>query len=744
MFILGRFLNRITAFSSSKKGAITIIICWLVATAVLSSIAPKSKEYEVNVSDSGLPTNSPSVIAEQKYKEFFPDAEGIPALLVFSKNATWSEADKAVIGKLANDLTDQKAYPSIKEVIPFDLLPPFVQDSFFSEDGTTLLYPVMLKAHLEMKEINETVMKIEEHSQDLLPKKMTVHVTGPAGIVSDTLTIFSNADLVLLFSTIGLILVLLIIIYRSPLLAIIPLLVAGLVMEVTDRTLGLFGKAGTFALESQSLSIMMILLFATITDYSLFVFSRYREELRKHDSKYTSMKNAMTSVGEPIFFSAGTILAAMLILFFTIYEPYRNFAPVFSVAMLIILIAAVTLIPAMFTLFGRRAFWPAIPKVGDPESKQNSFWSKVANLVVKKPIISGGIVLIFLLVCASNLLNVQFSFNLIKSFPDDLSSRQGYEVLEEKFAPGELAPTTVILTSTEEGVFSTDHTKKFAEALKNEAGIDTVQVNVDHRQFQPSGEGQQEDPFAKEKAITLNLTFKENPYDHAAMDSLVKLRANSEQLLTTNGFDTDKVTMFFNGETAKNADIRDVNKRDTIVAVILITVFITLLLGFQTRSLVAPIYMIITILISYTSALGIGSFIFEKFFNYTEMSYRIPLYSFVFLVALGVDYNIMLMSRIREEIHHHTLENAVKRSITLTGAVISSAGIILAATFGVLTTQPILELFMFGTTVAIGILIDTFLVRGILVPAIVLKIGKWNFWPSKLSKQLEAKSSSNE
>lgn len=732
---MGSFLNRITAFSSSKKGAITILLLWLVAVGILSGVAPKSKEYEVNVSDSGLPADSPSVIAEEKFKELFPEEEGIPALLAISKSDTWSESDKEMIGQLASDLSNQKEYPFIKEVIPFDMMPPFVQDSFYSDDGTTLLYPIILKPHLEMHEINKTVMKIEDLSKDLLPKEMTVHITGPAGIVSDTLAIFSNADLVLLFSTIGLILVLLIIIYRSPLLAIIPLLVAGIVMEVTDRTLGLFGKAGTFALESQSLSIMMILLFATITDYSLFVFSRYREELRKQNSKYESMKKAMESVGEPIFFSSGTILAAMLILFFTLYEPYRNFAPVFSVAMVIILIAAVTLIPAMFTLFGRRAFWPSIPKVNDPESKQNSFWSRVAHMVVKKPILSGGIVLIFLLVCASNLLNVQFSFNLIKSFPEDISSRQGYEVLEEKFSAGELAPTTVILTSSEEGAFSTEQANQFAETLQEKAGVDTVSVNIDHRHFQPTSEGEQEDPFKHEKAITFNLTFEENPYDHAAMDSLVTLRDNSEQIIKDSGFDVTKIEMYLNGETAKNADIRDVNKRDTIVAVVLITFFITILLGFQTRSVIAPIYMIITILISFTSALGIGSFIFEKFFHYTEMSYRIPLYSFVFLVALGVDYNIMLMSRIREEIQHHSLENAVKRAITLTGAVISSAGIILAATFGVLTTQPILELFMFGTTVAIGILIDTFLVRGILVPAIVLKVGKWNFWPSKLYKQ---------
>lgn len=731
--LMSKFLQSITTFSSDKKGSKIIVLLWIVLAFLLASVAPGAKEYSTNKNGSDLPNDAKSVIADKKLKQYFKNDSGLPALLVFKQKNGITNKSKKEIGHLIDSISISKNYPNVKDVIPYSTLPSAVQDSLLSKDKDTLVAPVMLKDNIEMHTINDTIRQFKKEGKKELSKQLKLYVTGPAGIASDTLELFSNADFVLLFSTVGIILILLIFIYRSPLLALIPLIISGIVYEVVDKVIGLAGKQG-MRIESQSLSIMMILLFAAITDYSLFVFSRYREELKVNLDKYSSMKKAMKSVGEPIFFSAGTVLAAMLILFTAVYKPYQNFAPVFSIAMAIILIAGITLVPAFFTLFGRKAFWPSIPKYGEKKNNQKGIWSKVANFVTKKPLVSGGIVLILLVVSALNMTTIKYSFNLIKSFPEDLESRVGFEILEDSFTKGDLAPTDILLTIDKKGDITQEKVNTLLSELGKQKEVDKVTIGseMDQRKSSP------EDYFLEKNAIKLKLTFKNNPYEIDSLDALDHLRDTEKNLLNKSNLSAKSSHLYFAGETAKQADVRNLNDRDTSLTVVLITALILILLIVQTRSVVAPIYMIATILISYTSAMGISQFIFDHFLDMHAMSYRIPLYAFVFLVALGVDYNIMLMSRIKEELKTYDLKTAVQRGVTLTGGVISSAGLILAATFGVLMTQPILELFMFGFVVAIGVLIDTFIVRGILVPAIVLLIGKWNFWPRKLNtKKIE-------
>ncbi len=719
-------LQLITDFASAKKGSKIVILIWIAAAFLLAFLAPGSKEFAVNVSGSGLPDNAKSVVAEKKLQHYFTDEGGLPALLLFKQKEGITEEGKKEIAKLIETFGNTEKYPSVKEVVPYGSLPPAAQDSFLSKDKTIVVVPVILKDNLEMKTIQTSIDQFKKVGKKELPDDLKLTISGPGGIAADSLKLFSNADIVLMLSTVGIILVLLILIYRSPLLAFIPLLIAGIVYEVVDKVLGIFGDNGLH-IEKQSLSIMMILLFATITDYSLFVFSRYREQLRENGDKFISMKKAMEGVGEPIFFSAGTVFTAMLILFTAIYTPYQNFAPVFSIAMFIILLAGITLIPAFFTLFGRKAFWPSIPKVGDVQKFEKGIWAAVAKMVTKRPVVSGGMVLMLLAVAAFYMTNINYSFNLIKSFPTDMESRVGFDMLEGSFSKGELAPTDVLLAVENKGDLSKEKVEAVRSELEKQKGVEKVSVQMDRGMMMAKPQG---DPYAAKEAVKLKLTFKSNPYEIASLDAMDHLRDHEKTILKETGM-VSGTHLYFAGETAKQADVRALNNRDTSLTVALITILILLLLMVQTRSLLAPIYMMATILISYTSAMGISYFLFEKVFGYDAMSYRIPLYAFVFLVALGVDYNIMLMSRIQEELKTHALKEAVQRGLTKTGGVISSAGLILAATFGVLITQPIMELFMFGTVMAIGVIIDTFIVRGILVPSIMLLIGKWNFWPRK-------------
>lgn len=692
---MNSFLQSITDRVSSKKGMLITLAIWLVITVLLAVLAPSAKDYETSSIDS-IPADAKSVIAQTNVDQYFKNNDGIPAILVFQ-----SANNTVEISQLEPFFEEINQVEGIKEIVPLTSMPPQAAANFLSEDQSTVILPLTFESSLEAKELRtaqEQISEIVEMSTDL-----TLNITGPAGIAVDTLNLFSRADIVLLLSTVGLILILLIVIYRSPLLALIPLLAAAFVYEVVNQTLGIMGKAGLL-LNNQTLSIMSILLFAAVIDYSLFVFSRYREELKNYPSQFDAMKQAMRETGMPVFFSGGTVLVAMLVLFFAEFGDYRNFAPIFATALFIIMLASVTLVPALFALFGRKAFWPKIPRVGEETAKSKSVWSKIGHFVVNRPAISAAAIGLILFASALNLLNLNYEFDTMKSFPKDMPSRQGYEILEEKFEKGDLAPTTVLFVANERT--TSEQQAALLDTLVNQPLVSGVQ---------PNG------TTTDQKAIQFRLTFSEGPYDVKTMDALEKMRDESDQLLANSNLEGD---LYFAGETAKKVDDRSINNRDLVVIVLLESILIFAMLVVMTKSFKMPIYMMGTIIISFLAAVGLGMFLSSLFFDIDTISNRVPLYSFVFLVALGIDYNIILISRFMEERKKYPVKKAVEIAVSTTGGVISSAGIILAATFAVLMTQPIELLFVFGFIVAVGILLDTFLIRGILLPALIVLFEK--------------------
>lgn len=694
---LKNMLQAITDKVTTKKGMWITLASWLIITILLAVFAPNAKDYEVSRIDS-LPDDAQSVIAQSKVDEYFKDSNGTPAILVFQSNEEQFSFQDLVD---VSSQIENAEIPGVEQVVPLSTLPPQAAAGFFSEDQSTAILPIMFDASLETTEIRDSkdeILKVVEENSDL-----TLYVTGPAGITTDSLDLFSRADLVLILSTVGLILILLIVIYRSPLLALIPLLAAVFVYEVTMQSLGLLGKAG-LQLSNQTISIMSILLFAAVIDYSLFVFSRFREELKNYENKYDAMRAAMKEVGMPVFFSGGTVLAAMLVLFFADLGDYRNFAPTFGTTMVIIMIASVTLVPALFTLFGRKSFWPKVPKVGEAKVKDNSIWSKIGRMVVKKPGLYVAIVGIFLLISAANMFNLNYEFDTMKSFPEDMPSRQGYELIEEKFAKGELAPSTVLFEGKE--AVSKEEQDALRDELLAQDLVSEVRIN-----------GTTEE----NRVLNFSLTFEEGPYDIKTIDAMEKMISNSETILTDADVDGE---LYFAGETATKVDDRATNNRDVILIVILETILIFGMLIVLTKSFKMPIYMMGTILVSFLAALGLGMFLTNLFFDIDTIANRVPLYAFVFLVALGIDYNIMLISRFQEERRNHSVKEAVQIAVAKTGGVISSAGVILAATFAVLMTQPVQLLFVFGFIVAVGILLDTFLIRGVLLPGLIVLLEK--------------------
>lgn len=684
-------IRLITDRVSTKKGMWITLSAWFVITMLLAMFAPSAKQYEVTSLES-LPAEAQSVVAREKLDQYFAGNDGIPAILVFQ-----AEQGGIDLEQLTPFFDSVTSIEGLKEIVPIPVLPPpVIAASFMSEDGSTLIAPLNFESEMESKDLRDAQEAIDALAADL--PNTQLYMTGPAGIAVDSLNLFSRADLVLLFSTIGLILILLMVIYRSPLLAFIPLLAAVFVYEVVFQLLGLMGKAGLL-MSNQSLSIMTILLFAAVIDYSLFVFSRFREELKHVENKYEAMRLAMRGTGVPVFFSGGTVLAAMLVLFFAEYRDYQNFAPIFGTTMAVIMIASITLVPALFTLFGRRSFWPLIPKVGDVTVKTSSFWSKVGRLVVKKPILTVAVTGLILLVSAANMFNLKYEFDLMKSFPDDMPSRVGYELLEQNFAKGDLAPTTVLLEAKE--AVTSEQQEKLIQLLDDQPLVSSVR---------PNGSAE------ADKVVQFSLTFEESPYAVASMDALETIISRSEQLLADSQIQGE---LYYAGETASSVDDRAYNNRDMWVIVLLETLLIMVLLIVLTRSLKMSVYMMGTILISYLAAMGLGMFLTNLFFDIDMISNRVPVYAFVFLVALGIDYNIILVSRYLEARKERPIKEAVETAVAHTGGVISSAGIILAATFAVLMTQPVQVLFVFGFIVAVGILLDTFLVRGFLLPSLI-------------------------
>lgn len=690
-----KLLYPITDWVSTKRGMWITIIAWLVLMIGLSA-GPRLSDYKVTNFQS-LPDETESIIAENKSEELFPNDQGTPGILVFHHED--GEVDLDEVKQVLHAII-QEDIEGIETIVDVSAMPEQALAAFTSEDKSTMIVPMNLQAGLgnaDYSEINDTASKIGNKEAENL--ELDFYITGPAGIAGDTTKLFESADLQLLLATIVIILVLLIVIYRSPLLAFIPLLATVIVYQVVNQSVALMG-AGGLEINNATTSIMSILLFAAVIDYSLFVFSRYREELNHYENKYEAMKHAMRATGEPVFFAGSTVLAAMLILFFVNFRDYQNFAPIFGLAMFVIIIASVTLVPALFTLFGRKAFWPKVPKYGEQKEVKHGIWGPVAKFVVNKPGLSGGLVAIFMLITSLNVFNLDFEFNSVKNFPEDLPSRVGYEVVEEKFNKGDLAQTTVIIEGSD--VLTEEEIRTFTDELTSYEEINSATLAA---------------VTEDQTAAKINVSLTMNPYSSEAIDFVENLRAETDAMVKELGIDAD---IYYSGTTIKLVDERAINNGDIVKVVILETLLILGLLFALTRSVKMPIYMMATILISYVSALGLGIFLVDVLFGYDAISTRVPLYAFIFLVALGIDYNIILVSRFMEERKNRHVKGALETAIRNTGGVISSAGLILAATFAALTTMPIVDLFIFGFMVAIGILIDTFLVRGMLLPSLIL------------------------
>ncbi|MEC0369553.1 MMPL family transporter [Paenibacillus chibensis] len=717
-------------FVAGKRSKWITLAVWIIVVGVLSALWPMvNKEVQNNAAD--LNEDTPSVQAEQVAAEQFSGGSSIPALLVWHRDGGMKDEDVQHVQKLFGDW-GSSPLPYQDSVPPFDKMPAQALKAQLSKDQSTLVTPVLFKNDADSDQLKEGVEKLKEQAakefgadpfavKQNAAGEISARVTGPVGISIDAVGLFKNADFKLLMATVVLVLVILLLIYRSPILALIPLVAVGFAYGAISPLLGLMASKGWITVDSQAVSIMTVLLFGAGTDYCLFLVSHFRHLLQAEESKGKALLRAITETSGAIAMSGFTVVLSLLALLLAKYGAYHRFAIPFSVSILVMVIASLTLVPALLAIFGRISFFPFIPRTPEMEEerarrkgkkahthrrKKESF---VGKWVVTKPWLIVIVTLVVLGGLASFSSQVKFTYDIMSSFPKDMASREGYDTIGKQFSPGELAPVKLMVDTGGQDVLGAKLAElpSVNEVSKPQAGEKNANI------------------------LAYDIELKMNPYSSEAIDLIPQLRATAEQSLKEAGIASPAEKVWISGQTATQYDTRETGDRDTMVIIPVVIGMITLLLLLYLRSITATVYLVLTVILSYFSALGLGWIIIHYGLGADAIQGAIPLYSFVFLVALGEDYNIFMISSIWKKRKEMPLKQAIKEGVGETSSVITSAGLILAGTFAVLASLPIQVLVQFGIITAVGVLLDTFIVRPFLVPAITTLLGRFAFWPSK-------------
>lgn len=691
----------------SRVRAGVVVALWVLLVGVLAGLAPAIADVENNAAANDPPPSAASMQAAQLAAEYFPDGDGLPALVVVRGDSA-SETSAAVSSIAAAIEALRGEDPAIAGVITAD---SSRSTSMRSEGGDAQMIVVPVTGEPTDEEFQDSIHRLRDIVGDA-SGPAHASVTGPAGIATDTVGVFRSGSLVLLFGTILLVVIILMVIYRSPLLVVAALAGVGVAMRLSETLGAMMAEAGWFDISSQTSSIMTVLLFGVGTDYALIIIARYREALATIDARPAAMVAAMRGVRESILSSVSTIVLAMMALLVAASPALRGFGPYLALGVASMGVVAFTFIPALMLLFGSKLFWPA--SMAQAAARQpGAVWSRIADLVARSPKVVLVSTLATLLVFSAGMVGYRESFDFISGFRVDTESAAGQEAIADAFGPGEVAPSTIYVRSDE--VITPE---EWSEVRASVMGFDGI-ARVGERPM-ISGNG---------TVAAFETVFTENPYSPEALDRIDPLTEWTREAAVSAGIADAQVLI--GGDSAKTADIRSALNTDTKILVVLVLLIVLAVLAVLLRSLLAPLYLVGTLLLSFTATLGITTFLTVTVGGDEGIGNRVAVYVFVFLVALGVDYTIFLMSRYRQELATHVPSEALRIALIRSGGVISSAGLILAATFAVLTTQPIRELFQFGLAMAIGILLDTFVVRPLLVPAIVQLLDDKALWPRK-------------
>jgi putative drug exporter of the RND superfamily len=677
--IAGKLTGRVTKWF--------VLAFWLVAVAGLGTFAGKLTDVQNNEASSWLPGNAESTLALEKM-EPFQDPNSIPTTVVYEKKSGFTASDFV-------DMKDQAAQLQQMDSVEGKVIGPIP-----SEDGqaaqTVVTYNLGANGWNKMPDIAKEIHRIAHIDGG------TVYIAGVGGQAVDSFEAFSGLDSTLLLAALLVVIVLLLITYRSPVLWILPIFS---VVASLGASLGLIyflAKDAGLTVNGQSQAIVSILVIGAGTDYALLLVARYREELRRHEDRHEAMAFALHRATPAIIASGSTVIVGMLCLTLADMNSTAGLGPVCAIGIAVTLLAMITLLPALLVIFGRWMFWPKKPTFGSDEPTSHGIWARVGAFIKPRPRRVWVLTSVGLAACILGVLNMNINgLSTEDSYTKQFDSVKGQQVLAAHGLADNSTPVMVVTNA--------DQADDVAAAM---TGIDNLEP--------PS------EPVVKDGVafITANLTV--DATTNAAFDTVDVVR---DKVHAVDGADA-----LVGGQSALYDDTLKANTRDSKVIIPVTLIVVLLILMLLLRAVTAPLILIATVVLSFGTAIGLGALAFKYVFDYPAVDPSYPLFVFVFLVSLGIDYNIFLMTRVREETAVRGTREGALVGLAATGGVITSAGLVLAATFAILASLPLVFLVELGFTVALGVLIDTIIIRSVLVTSINLDLGSKIWWPSKLDR----------
>ncbi len=696
-------MRSLITLPAGRKARFALVAVWFVAIfAIFSADLPaKFTDAENNESSSYLPGDAESTLALERTEQL-TDGEQAGIVIVYRRDGGLTAADR---NQVRDDIS--RLNSEIEGVSE-----PFVRGPT-SEDGSALLVFSSITATGEAENIIDPV----SDTRDLVSTdnydaggELQVAVTGGAGYGADAIEVFESINGTLFAAAFGLVFLLLILIYRSPILLWFPLLAVGFA-EIATRAVGFGLTEAGVTVNGQSSSILSVLVLGAGTDYALLLIARYREELRKQENREKAMRVALRTAGPAILASGGTVIAALLCLGLADLNSTASLGPIGAIGIATAMLAMLTFLPALLVIAPRFVFWPRVPHVGDEGTDAtHGPWRRLGDRIAVRPRRVWVGCFAVLLVMAAGTLAFDDGLTSSNGFRDDVEAVQGQELIAQSFPGGANAPTEIVVDDPAQ-------VDAVQAALARIDGVAQVQRAV----------GSDGEPIAGSQGVLLNAVLLDDAYATESFDLIPEIRKTARE--------AGGEGVLVGGATAVERDIRVATERDLKLIVPLVLVVVSLILILLLRSIAAPLVLIGTVVVSFFAALGVGVIVSDVIFGFPGADPGLPLFAFVFLVALGIDYNIFLMARVREETLQHGTREGMLRGLAVTGGVITSAGIVLAGTFSVLAVLPLVFLTQLGFTVAFGVLLDTFLVRSILVPALTFEIGSKIWWPSSIARE---------
>ncbi len=676
-------MKRLTTFITARSTSwIVLVIAALVTGAFFALGSGSEEETSPGV---GLPDSAESaqVAAAQ---EDLPSADSTSALLVYTRDgADLTDDDIEAITATTVELADLSS-------------DGFVPPPTISDDGTTALVVVPLDIISDVAEQADRADELRAVANDGLPSGVTALLTGAEGFAVDVAAVFEGADFTLLLTTVIVVAVLLLVTYRSPWLWLVPLVVVGIADGLAGIVATRVAAAAGITLDASVTGILSVLVFGAGTNYALLLIARYRDELRLVEDRRHAMARALRGAGPAIIASGSTVVLSLLTLLFAQLTGNRALGLACATGIVIAMLFALFVLPAALVLFGRGLFWPYIPKFGSEGSTERGVWFRLGTLVSRRPAIVAIVGALILGGLALGTTQVQVGLAQTERFTSVPEAVVGQELIADAFSAGSGSPAAVITDA--------DYAEEVADAAAAVDGVDSARVG------ETNGDITQIDVVLDSAA--------ETPEAFATIDAL---RAELSQI--------DGANAIVGGLDAQSLDVSRAQQADQDLVIPLILGLVFLVLVILLRALVAPVLLLATVVASFFASLGASWLLFQSVFGFPAIDTNVVLFSFLFLVALGVDYNIFLVTRAREEALLHGTRTGMIRALAATGGVITSAGILLAAVFAVLGVLPLITLTQIGIIVCIGVLLDTLLVRTVIVPALAFLTGEKFWWPGK-------------